>query len=418
VPGDRHEVDLLVGGEPGPQVTVAGVELSGNERTMDSLIRDRFRLAPGDRYDGTKVDEALRKLYMTGLFRVVDISDQPVAGDPSRVDMKIRVEELESRSIDLMGGYGSYESLRGGVRLEERNLFGTGRDIALDNRVSTKGYSTGLTLTDTDFLATDSTLSVNGEFFRREEPSFVDQAYGGTVALSRELTHKLTVRVGYTYRDRVGATTTAALPQDQLVDYTEGRVFIEFRHDQRDNLLFPGRGHVEFLSFERIAPALGASVDLDRITFRASVHLPLLGPTRLVLRTEQNALWPHDGSANVPLQERFFNGGEDSVRSFKESQLGPKDNAGLPIGGEYRNLFGAELRVPLTGTFEAATFVDAGNVGSRVQDFGLAGLHYGIGAGLRLLLPIGPVRLDAAYNPDRDPGDREWTLHFSVGYPF
>jgi outer membrane protein insertion porin family len=417
VPGADHRVDLDVTGTPGVQATVAAVELQGNKRTMSSLIRGKLALHPGDPYDGDKVDEALRRLYRTGLFRVVEITDVPVRDDPTHVDMKIRVEEIESRSVETLVGYGSYEELRGGLRLEERNLFGTGRDIALDNRVSMKGYGTGLTLTDADFLDTESTLAINGEYFRREQPSFVDRAAGGTVALSRELLHKLTARLGYTYHNRTG-DTTAQLPQNQLVDYVEGRVFVELRNDRRDNLLFPKSGHVEFLSFERIAPVFGADVDLDRLVFRASVHVPLFDSARLVLRTEQGALWPHDGAANVPLQERFFSGGQDSVRSFRESQLGPKDSAGLPIGGEFRNLFGAELRLPLVGTFEAAAFVDAGNVGSRVQDFNLSDMRYGIGAGLRLLLPIGPVRLDGGWNPDRRPGDRAWTVLFSVGYPF
>lgn len=418
VDGGEFLVDLDVQGEAGEPATITRIDLSGNERTLDSVIRGKLALQPGDLYDGSKVDEALRKLYLTGLFRVVDITDTAAEGDPSHVVLKIRVEEIESRSAEVLAGYGSYELLRGGLRFEERNLFGTGRGIALDNRVSMRGYSTGLTLTDTDFLDTGTTLSLNGEYFRREAPSYVDRAVGGTVALSRELRSHLTARLGYTYLDRTGATTSALLPQDQLVEYIEGRVFAELRNDRRDNLLFPKRGHLEFLKLERLSPAFGASVNLDRLTFRVSTYLKVADPLRLVLRSEQSALWPHDGSANVPLQERFFNGGEDSVRSFRESQLGPKDGAGLPIGGEYRNVFGAELRLPLVGTLEAAAFVDAGNVGRRVADFGLDDMRYGIGAGLRLLLPIGPVRLDAGWNPDQRPGEREWAVLFSVGYPF
>ena len=330
----------------------------------------------------------------------------------------IQVEENDSRSVEILAGYGSYEQLRGGVRLEDRNLFGTGRGAALDTKVSMKGYSTGLTLTDPDFLATRSTLTLNGEYFRREEPAFTDEALGGTLALTRPVVDKLTARVGYTYRDRTDPSAFTSLPQDQLVDFTEAKVFCELRHDRRDNLLFPKAGHAEFLAFERITPALGADVDLDRLTFRASWHLPLWSSIRLVLRTEQNLVFAHEGSARVPLQERWFNGGENSVRSFSEAELGPKDSVGRPIGGEYRNLIGAELRFPLWETLEGALFTDAGNVGRKVQDFSLRDLGYGIGGGLRLLLPIGPVRVDAAWNPDQQPGDVAWTVHLSVGYAF
>jgi outer membrane protein insertion porin family len=420
MPSDRGEylVDLHVEGEAGPRAVVAGVEVGGNERTMSAFIRGKLALEAGDDYDGNAVDEALRKLYGSGLFRTVQIEERPVDGDPGRLLLHTQVEELDSRSLELLAGYGSYERLRGGVRLEERNLFGTGRGIAWDNRLSTKGYGTGVTVSDTDFLSTGSTLSVGGEYFRRETPAFIDGATGGTIALSTPWNSHVTTRFGYTYRDRHGASTTSQGPQDQLVDYIEGRVFAELRIDHRDSLLFPKRGHAEALVLEHVAPELGADVDLTRALVRASGFVTLTSRLVLVLRSEQNVLWPHDGSARVPLQERFFSGGEDSVRSFREQQLGPKDATGLPIGGEFRNLFGGELRWSMIGTLEAATFVDAGNVGSSVNDFGLDDMRYAIGAGLRLLLPIGPIRVDGAWNPDREPGDRGWTVHFSVGYPF
>ena len=409
---------LRVDGDPGQLATIASVAVAGNQKTMDGIILGKLDLGPGDRYDGTSIEEALRRLYRSGLFRKVEIEEKPLDDDPSRLGLTVQVDESDSRSIEFMAGWGSYEQARAGLRLEDTNLFGTGRGLALDNHVSTKGYSTELTLTDPDFLTTDSTLTVSGEYFRREEPSFTDKALGGTVALARTLTAGTTARVGYTYRDRMDATAFTVLPQDQLVDFVEGKVFLELRNDRRDNLLFPRKGHAEFVSFERIAPELGASVDLDRLTFRASKHFQLTRSGTLVLRTEQNGLWPHEGSANVPLQLRWFNGGENSVRSYRESQLGPKDAQGNPTGGEYRNILGAELRFPIVKTLEAGLFVDAGNVGTRVQDFSLDEMRYGIGAGLRLLLPIGAVRLDAAWNPDQDPGDEEWVLHFSVGYPY
>lgn len=416
--GSTLVAQLVVRGDPGPTVTVADIAVDGNERTLNGVILGKLDLAKGDRYDGQKVDDALLRLYRTGLFRKVEIRETPLEGDGDRMDLDVQVEENESRAIEFLGGYGSYEQLRGGLRLEERNVFGTGRGAVLDNRLSQKGYSTELTLSDPDFLATGATLTVSGEHFRREEPSFTDNATGGTVALSRPLLQGLTARVGYTYRDRTDARAFTVLPQDQLVDFTEGKVFVELRNDRRDNLLFPKSGHTEFLSFERISPAFGASVDLDRLSFRAAVHTAVFDRIHLVLRSEQSVLWPHEGSALVPLQERWFNGGESSVRSFREAELGPKDADGLSVGGEYRNLFGAELRFPLWRTLEGALFVDAGNVGSRVQEFSLDDMHYGIGAGVRLLLPIGPVRVDGAWNPDQDPGDDEWAVHLSVGYPF
>ncbi|MEO6594946.1 MAG: BamA/TamA family outer membrane protein [Planctomycetota bacterium] len=416
--GEAHAWRLAVTGEPGSLATVATVGVAGNAKTIDGVILDKLALHEGDRYDGTKIDTALLKLYRTGLFRKVEIQEQPVEDDPSRLGLAIQVEENDSRAVEFLAGYGSYEQLRGGLRLEERNVFGTGRGVSNENTISQKGYSTGLTFTDPDFFSTGTTLTVNGEHFRREEPSFTDVAVGGTVALARQLVSSVMARIGYTYLDRTDAEAFTAGAQNQLVDFVEGKVFFELRNDRRDNLLFPKSGHAEFLAFERIAPEFGASVDLDRVIFRAVGHIPFFDPVRLVLRSEQSVLWPHAGSAAVPLQLRWFNGGESTVRSYRESQLGPKDSTDQPIGGEFRNIFSAELRFPLWRTLELGLFADAGNVGGRVQDFSLDDMGYAIGAGLRLLLPIGPVRLDAGWNPDQKPGDVEWAVHLSVGYAF
>ena len=139
-------------------------------------------------------------------------------------------------------------------------------------------------------------------------------------------------------------------------------------------------------------------------------------------------VWRHDryGSFDFDLgiwdQSAWLlahNGGFNTVRSFEQSQLGPKSaTSGDPLGGEFRNVINAELRFPILSLLEGAVFADAGNVGLRVEEFSLSDLSYGIGGGLRLDLPIGPVRLDAAWNPDPGPSERDYSLHFSVGFPF
>jgi outer membrane protein assembly factor BamA len=106
------------------------------------------------------------------------------------------------------------------------------------------------------------------------------------------------------------------------------------------------------------------------------------------------------------------------VRSFRESQLGPRSVTGTPLGGSFSNTFNVELRFPILAALQGAVFADAGNVGVDENLFSFGALDYGFGAGLRLVLPIGPVRLDGAVNPNPGPEDRRTTLHFSVGLPF
>jgi outer membrane protein assembly factor BamA len=128
---------------------------------------------------------------------------------------------------------------------------------------------------------------------------------------------------------------------------------------------------------------------------------------------------PVGDSDAIPLQERYFNGGENTVRSFKEDQLGPQDADGDPIGGEAYTVISAELRHTLGGRLGAAFFFDLGNVQEDASDY----FHFdnggaAVGAGLRYLLPVGPVRLDVGVNPDPGDDDDTWVAHLSVGVPF
>ena len=128
---------------------------------------------------------------------------------------------------------------------------------------------------------------------------------------------------------------------------------------------------------------------------------------------------PAFDDTTIPLQERFFAGGENSVRSFRESRLGPSDADGEPLGGEAFSTLSLEWRHELGGAFQSALFADAGYVEAQAEDlFALDDVRTGVGVGLRYLLPIGPLRLDAAFNPDRRAGEAEWVVHFAIGMPF
>lgn len=408
------EIDIEVQGEPGPKAAYGDIEVSGNERTRASVVLGKLHFHPGDAFDGLKEELALERLYGTGLFQRVTLAHGDIA--EGRMPLTVRVEELDARAVELLAGYGSYEQLRGGARFEDRNLFGTGRELAIEGRASQRGYRLSSTLTDRDLFATDTTGSLGVERFERAQPSFTDRAFGATATLRRNLGRRLVGRLGYSFLEHSGTDTLT--DPTLLQDYTQGTVFVELRRDDRDNLVLPTAGTVVFVRADFTDPTFGADVDFDRLRAGASWMLPLGERTVLGFHGEAGWLWPNQGSARVPLPERFFNGGHDSVRSFREDHLGPQDALGNPVGGEYRNVFSLELRQRLYGPLEGALFGDAGNVGSAVADYGLRDLRYALGTGLRLQLPIGPVRFDAGWNPDRQPGEDAWVLHFAVGYPF
>lgn len=127
--------------------------------------------------------------------------------------------------------------------------------------------------------------------------------------------------------------------------------------------------------------------------------------------------WPLGSTERLPLQERFFNGGEDSVRSFREGELGPLDASRDPLGGESYHTLNMELRQKLQGNLWGSTFIDAGSVGLRANDL-FGDLRWGTGVGLHYLLPVGALRLDCAWNPDARPRESDFQVFLTVGMAF
>ena len=318
----------------------------------------------------------------------------------------------------MLVGYGSYERARTKLRFEESNLFGTGRGLVLEGRLSQKGWRGLATVSDRNLLGSGIRTSLSADAYEREEPSFVDTAYGGTLSFTRELAERTTARIGYTYRIHTGLDSDVLDPAASIREYTEGSPFIETRYDSRDSPIYPRHGLHVMAQVDGNDPDFGADIEFLRARVSAAFYAPLDDDVGIALRAESGWLWPGGASSAVPLPERFYNGGESSVRSFGESELGPKDANGRALGGEYRNVFSAELRARLFRTLEGALFADAGNLGADVGGYGLSDLRYALGFGLRLALPIGPIRADAGWNPDRREGEDNWVVHLSVGYPF
>lgn len=416
-PPTSTEIDVSVLGTPGPAATWGPVQLEGSTRTRESYIRDKLEMREGDRFDGRQLEGSVHRLYQTGLFRTARLTTSDVQPDGT-IDGRLELEELPDQSVEFLGGFGSYERVRGGVRFTDRNLFGRGLIGSVSGKLSQRGWRTTAGLTDQDLFGTPFVGNITVEAFEREEPSFTDSAVGGTVSVTRRWLGKLRSRLSYAYFDRSGAEVDVLDPAAALEQYTEGRVTLDLEWDAQDSVLIPRNGYSLRLGVDVQDPSLASDIEIVRLRTAATYHRELTDWLRIGLRAEAGWLFPQNGSANVPLPERFFNGGEDTLRSFREDLQGPLDANGAPVGGEFRNLFSAELRFPLFNSLEFAVFGDAGNVGSRVESYGLSDMRYAIGPGLRWLLPIGPVRLDAGHNPDRRPGEDEWVVFFSVGYPF
>ena len=424
----------------GPRVTIAEVLIRGNDKTRKRFILNRLLLKPGERYDLQLQQKSFRQLYKTGLFSKVNLQLDK-RKDTNQWPLIVEVTEAPAKELYFEPGWGSYELLRLKVGFRENNLMGTGRILGIEATASLKAQSLVTTLSDPWFFNTDIKADLPLFYSRREEPSFTRQDIGGSLFLSKKLTSHLSSTGGYTFRmTDVSDVDPDVEGVDAPTDYDYASLKAQATYDSRDDLFFPIKGFRNFLSAEHADSFLGSEITLTRLTGGVRYFFPLTQSTVLAMRYRTGLIIPGKDDFILPIAERFFNGGENTVRSFKQSELGPKDKNGDPVGGLAYNVINVELRQRLIGNLTGSVFFDFGNVSpNRTRDeegkspydsksdimedtFSqfFKDFRPGVGFGLQYQLPVGPARIDLAFNPDRNKERDEDSMvfHFSVGMAF
>jgi outer membrane protein assembly factor BamA len=318
------------------------------------------------------------------------------------------------------------------VGFREKNLFGTGRIFGIQATGSLKAQSLVGNLSDPFFLNTDIRAGLNAFYNRREEPSFTRRDVGMSVTMNKNLTENLLSTGTYMIRN------TDLSDVDETEDKSEetynfASLKLQGTYDTRNDIFFPTSGQRIFASAEQADEFLGSSINLSRLTGGARFFYQLTRATVIGARYTTGLLVQGRDEITLPLAERFFNGGENTVRSFKESELGPQNLKGDPTGGYGYNTINIELRQRIIGNLIGSVFFDYGNVSpnrSREEqgkspydsrsdvisdtfnDF-FKGFRPGVGFGFQYLLPVGPARIDFAFNPDRDSDRDEGFVRFS-----
>jgi len=424
--------------DSGPQVTIAEIEIRGNQRTRPGFIRNRIRFKPGDRYDLALQKESFRDLYRSGIFSKVDFELEKTA-DPARRLLVVTVAETHARELFFEPGWGSYEQLRLRIGFQEKNLFGTGRAFKTQATGSLKARSLGGSISDPFFFNTDIKAALTAFYNHRQEPSFTREDIGMSFALSKNLTENVLSSAEYMIRT-TDITDVDKFEEQSGGNYNFASIKGQLTYDTRNDIFFPTAGQRIFGAAEQAHELLGGSINLTRLTGGARTFLRLAQNTVLGARYTAGLILPGQGEVTLPLSEKFFNGGENTVRSFKESELGPLDPSGDSVGGYGYNVFNLELRQRLIGNLIGTVFFDYGNIAPNrsrqekgdpsfdsrsdvisdtLDDF-FKDFRTGVGFGLQYLLPVGPARADFAFNPDRDSQRDEdfFVFHFSVGTAF
>ncbi len=396
----------------GAQFRIGKINVRGIDRTRPEFLQRRFADLRGDIYNPAEVDERYRELQRTGLFRRFRVT--PKETGPNTIDLDVEVEEAKAREIAIEAGFSSYDGFIGGVRLVDRNLGGWGRPLSLRLEYAQRGFRGELLYIDPWFRESEWSMRARLYSEKREERGYERLAHGGRIDFNRKVTARWTLGA---FLEATQSDLTSTGIEEELIgpdNYTLVAAGITSTLDFRDDPLNPRRGWILANSAE--FNTIASEYAFTRFTGRYSYYYPI-GRSLLAFGLRAGWIIPAGDASEIPIDLRYFNGGATTVRSFAERELGPRDRHGYPVGGTWYTVANIEWDFPLVGALDGALFVDAGNLfndeAPNIND-----LRFAIGVGLRYKLPIGPLRIDYGYNPDRREFEDQGALHLSFGFAF
>jgi outer membrane protein assembly complex protein YaeT len=401
--------------EPGPLYRFDGVTVSGTEGVRPSFIEKRLERLEGKVYDPNLIDERFRELIETGLFRNLRITPEAIEGDLVRLD--VSVEEAKPKELGLGLGYASFYGLIVDLSYTDRNFLRSGRPINFRAEWNQRGLSGEFKYTNPWLFESDYRFELRLYALTSELKGYAKREFGVQPALSRNLTKHW--EVSAFVLAKYDSLTDILITPETLVgreEYSVVGLGVSQTLDYRNNKVLPTKGFIFTTTLDWAPNGLGA-IPFIRGNARLSYYLQVTSKSSLALGARVGIISALSDQ-QLPIDERFFNGGATTVRSFSELTLGPKDRLGFPIGGECFTVFNVEYAFPIWGDLYGALFADAGNVVQEASNFGVEDMRYGLGGGLRYNLPIGAVRLDYGFNPSPRQGEIQGAFHFAVGVSF
>jgi outer membrane protein insertion porin family len=425
---DALTVDLTYTINEGPRVYVERIDIEGNLRTLDQVIRREFRLAEGDAFNTALLRRSQQRLRNLGFFETVDIRTEPGSA-PDKIVIKTKVTERSTGELSFGAGYSTQDGVLGDIRLRERNLLGRGQDLTANFTVSQRRQNIEFSFTEPYFLERD--LAAGFDIFRsrtdfQSEASFDETSTGGTLRMGYPLTENLRHAVRYTFRvdDIHNVDRDASIfIRDEEGDRSTSLVGQTFTYDRRDVRFLPSEGY--YLRLDQDVAGVGGDNRFLRHEGRADFYYPFFPDVVLNLGASAGYIFGFAGE-DVHLANRFFVGG-NNLRGFRFGGIGPRDTeTDDKLGGNLYYVGTAELRFPLGLPDElrifGRTFVDAGSLeeidvsGPTLDEN--TGLRAAAGIGLSWLSPMGPLSIDFSQAFIKQSHDETEVFRLSFGTRF
>ncbi len=431
VPAGTHSESITYRIEEGSQSYIQRVNISGNTRTKDKVIRRELAAGPGEVYNTVLVDASKQRLQNLNYFERVDIypSDTLV---PGRKDVNVIVTEKRTGSLNFGAGFSSVDSLIGFVELTQSNFditnwprfTGGGQRFRTRVQYGTQRKDFVVSLTEPYFL--DYQLAVGGELFYHDadflSTVYNQRNYGFSLFTRKGINQFMSWRLDYRLENikiyDLASDVSEEIRKEEGAKW-KSQVGPTLVYDSRDSVFLTRKGsRVEFASYIAGGP-LGGDVQIYGLDLEATKYFLLPWDTILTLNGQVAVVDAWGGGSEVPIFDRLYLGGSNDLRGFNFRNVSPKDKNGDPIGGQTLARITVEYTFPVVDRVRGAVFYDAGIVNGGAYDFATTHLASDVGIGVRLDLPIGPVRIDYGIPMQKGYGSSSGgKFNFNIGYQF
>ena len=446
---EEHTLDIVFNVQEGPQVYVERIDIAGNVRTLDKVIRREFRLVEGDAFNTSRMQRSKERIKNLGFFKKVDVTNTPGTA-PDRTVINVEVEEQSTGELSLGLGFSTADGPLADISVRERNFLGRGQDIRIGTVVSLRSQQVDFSFTEPYFLDKNIVAGIDifevktsptASFFSGVTPTFQQFSYGGALRAGYQISENLRQTWKYTGRSdditdvQPDASLFIALQAGTHLTSEIGQVLL---YDRRDNRLDPTEGY--YASIGNDFAGVGFGVQYVRNKLNAGYYYPVAPEWVLSVTGEAGDIFGWGGQP-VLLQDRFFVGG-DNLRGFEPAGIGPRDTVtGDALGGNKYYLGSVALTVPLGLPKELGiagrVFTDFGTLwgndqknlvltpaqlattgGVQPQIADSTAIRASAGVGVSWKSPVGPIRLDVAYPIKKESFDKTQIFHVSFGTRF
>jgi outer membrane protein insertion porin family len=427
------KMDLVYTVNEGELIYIDKIEVQGNKKTKDKVVRREIAVKPGEIYNTVKVDASKQRLENLGYFSRVTTQAEHTDVD-NRRNLIISVEEQRTGEVSFGVGFSSVDSLLGFAELKQGNFdianppyfTGAGQKFRVRAQYGLQRQDYIISFTEPWFM--NEQLAVGGDVFYNEATYlsnyYDERRYGGDVRVSRALDEFMYLEFMYKYEIidifNVADDATTAIAQEEG-QRSKSSIFLALTRDERDSVFLPSKGYKATLFGELAGGPFGGDTDLYKVGISAQKFftMPWFDKHILSFNLQATTVDKYGGSDRVPIFDRLFLGGAYDLRGFDYRDISPVQN-GEPIGGRSSGFLQTEYSFPVIERVRFAVFHDIGSVSPKAWDFQTGSdLFSDAGVGLRLNLPIGPINLDFGVPLlTNKQNDSTGKFNFSAGYQF